>query len=199
MKNLFLATIVIVGIALIGQPSTASANLLTNPGFEGTGSGSLDGWFPVGDNVKYAANWAKHSGGYGAVINAAGTGTGMLLQEVSAIQNDTVTFTGWSSGNYDLAGSGQLMLEFWSDTAQLTGGKTVTHSGPYGYTQDTLSDIAPLGTTKAKVIYAASGTAGCVMFDDADATVTPIPEPTSMLLLGTGLVGLFGFGRKRIK
>jgi hypothetical protein len=46
-------------------------------------------------------------------------------------------------------------------------------------------------------ILGGSGLTHAFARSDADVTLNPIPEPTTLLLFGTGLLGLAAFGRKR--
>ena len=58
-------------------------------------------------------------------------------------------------------------------------------------------DLAALGLSGFDTAIASNFTMYCGN-DNGKAVVTPVPEPATMLLLGTGLIGIAGLGRKKI-
>ena len=75
----------------------------------------------------------------------------------------------------------------------------------YGYYTDTI-DISSYTTDDARLIFRLTeesdpgwftGTASFAGIDNVSVAGTPVPEPSTILLMGAGLLGLVGYNRKR--
>lgn len=200
MKTMYLAVLVIASFILVCTP--AHANLLVNPGFE-TGSFGTD-W--VGVNAQANSGWGPgaHSGTYQAVVWNNADNVGEAYQEVNVTADQAYAFNIW--GVRDIAGLGDestsayyMALRWYADTTPLTQDNLDLGALTTSWAQQTINAVAPSTATKVQVVFGADGTANRASFyDDADFDTTggPIPEPTSLLLLGSGLVGLVGLGRR---
>lgn len=96
--------------------------------------------------------------------------------------------------NWDLAGPGGLGtgLRVRAESGGLVdiGGITASYSGGFwGFVADEAFEIVALDELNPSV--------GVESFDMDNMVYSPVPEPSAMLLLGSGLVGLAGFRRFR--
>lgn len=190
-----------MAIALISMPSVAkAANLLTNSNFD-SGIAPWNNWNGADVSTVYKQSapnslhaWGDNStsdtGAWQSVSVTPGVTyslSGYILSP-NGVGNDQSPLAGGASAFYSVewAGGGRL------DTSAITGTTNAL------WVNKQINWTAPTGITSAAIvakIQRATGSSGDVYFDDLDFDV--IPEPTSMLLLGSGLLGLFGISRRK--
>jgi hypothetical protein len=203
MKKRFLLLIAIVSLMIA---STACANVLTDPGFEDNPSTA---WGTVGTaftfNPDSAAAAYTGSEGLEVGVISGGWAEAYAYQQVTpVVPDDVFDASVWAKTNAASYWGIKLQASFRNDSWGVI--DTIESSelqGTTDWTQLTVSGVAPADTAFATYkLYASRwGTeqSGTAYFDDASATVTPIPEPSSLMLLGGGLTGLFAMIPRRKK
>ena len=201
--------------AIILLPSAVHANLLSNSGFE---TGDLSSW-----NAWSSSQMIYDWGHNGSAHSVAAWPFGGAWQDVNISNPNAPTLVGgwiYEDSADPLTGDAgaNLRVEFKNASNMIVGQWTTNPLEGADLINDTWNSFSAIvtpamsygpGITKATFVwevgYGYSG-GGRAIFDDLVIEPNPIPEPTSMLMLGFGLfsIGLFrkketGLKKKEVK
>ena len=182
-RSLVLVVLAVVALDL-GFSRWASADLITNGGFE---TGDFTGWILAGNvsGSTLVAPLAAHTGYFGALLGAIGS-LNILSQTVTTVPGTAYEITYWQL--FD-AGMPNEFSVSWAGTVL---SDLVNHAAT-PYTQYTFHVVAPGSSTVLQFV--SRDDPGFVRLDDV--AVKPVPEPCTMLLLASGLAGIWGITWRR--
>lgn len=165
-----------------GSGSAYALNLVTNGGFE---TGDFTGWVKSGSYM-YVNGSNPFSGSFAATLGTPGA-LGSLTQTIATLPGYEYELS------FALATSGGAPSEFHA-LVNGTSLFSLTNEGNHPY--EGVSLFFTAGASPTQIAFLARNDVGSFFLDNVSVDLAPVPEPSTLLLLGIGLLGA-GFLRKR--
>jgi hypothetical protein len=185
LNTCIIALSFVLTVALIAPRTAKAANLVQNPGFE---TGNLTDWYLTGDKASMLVDSDDpHSGTYAFDAGPAG-GEGYINQDFSTLGKNTFNLSFWIDQRNV---RGNFFEALW-DGKQIF---QLNNSPQTGYQEIQINGLQGSGGTDTLSFGFIGVGPKTWALDDVDLEQTP--EPGSLILLGTGVVGLAGVMRRR--
>jgi hypothetical protein len=198
MKTLSKILVTLVGAVWL--ISTASANLVVNPGFE---TGNFTGWTQSGNtSFSGVSGGVAHSGSFEAFFGPLTLG--FLSQDLATVASATYDLTFWLRNDQDALPPNFLNHFEASWNGSVISTSVLDNVDAFDYTQFTFTGLLATGSSTA-LQFGFENDRGFWDFDDVSVTLNTapsgVPEAFSTLWLALPLAGMLGFSllRRRVE
>jgi hypothetical protein len=189
-QKALLVVAALVAVLLVGAPTAFATNLLTNGSFE---TGDFSGWNQSGleevvNGSFYVYSGAQDGRWYTVWGNVGSDGT--LSQSFSDIAGQHYTFSFW------FASVGDDPSDF---SASWDGTQVYSATDPNTGGAWTLFQFDEVGTGSDTISFAGRDDPNWMALDNVSVSPVTTPEPSSLLLLGSGLLTVGGVIRRKFQ